>query len=173
VVLRLVAGTTDHNERLPTGIGRLDTEPTTFIIRRDGEDRQIIQKQRRGVALAGHHPYPREVTCRPPTDDQLETFKSKDCLLAAKKISAHHLRELTCNTCKLSVINNEGELIPSTLPADHLRHMTVKFLESCASHKFINGQWDQLQIKDVWTEITAIGALTGLALPARCFSGSV
>ncbi|KAA1064769.1 proteasome core particle subunit beta 2 [Puccinia graminis f. sp. tritici] len=113
----------------------------------NGEERQQrVHWERPGVALAGHYPFPHQVTCK-DAEGQPQTYKSKDCLSAAKKMSAYHLTEVTCSTCKLSIaiwyLSKAvlSGLLIYTSPADRLRHMTVEILKACASNKSINATY--------------------------------
>ncbi|WAQ88133.1 hypothetical protein PtA15_9A258 [Puccinia triticina] len=139
LALRLTAEDAESLQRLSTEVQSLDMTPATSIM-------SIVQQgthiSRRGVALAGHYPYPRQVTCT-NAEGQQETYKSKDCLSAAKQISSYHIREVTCSTCKMSLVRNNGDLLLSTAPADRLRQMTVAILKACALNKSSNAAYSE------------------------------
>ncbi|KAA1118928.1 hypothetical protein PGT21_010477 [Puccinia graminis f. sp. tritici] len=136
LVLLLAAEDGESLQGIPGGTQRLATPS-----KHNGEERQQrAHRERRGVALAGHYPFPHQVTCK-DAEGQPQTYKSKDCLSAAKKMSAYHLSEVTCSTCKLSVVSSNGEPLKSAVPADRLQHMTVEILKACASNKSINATY--------------------------------
>ncbi|KAH9462356.1 hypothetical protein MJO28_002859 [Puccinia striiformis f. sp. tritici] len=121
-----------------TGIEGLDVLLSTSSSGNKGRGRQEgPQKIRRGVALAGHYPYSREVKCK-NADGLADTYQSKDCISAAKLMSVYQLSEMTCNTCKLSLVKCNGALIPSVVSEDRLRHMTDLILKACVLNKHIN-----------------------------------
>lgn len=90
--------------------------------------------RRRGVALAGHYAYPRQVTCT-NSEGQSATFQSSDCLSAARKLAKNHLSVATCGSCALSLVGKNGRLIASGIPSENLQTMAHNILKACAAKK--------------------------------------